>query len=261
MTQPLLPLTTSLQGQVALVTGGAVRVGRVICRALAGRGASIAFTYLPGEPTDEAVAEIAAQASPQTFEVSRTSKVLALPLDVRVPGAAARVVEQVVTHFGRLDILINNASVWLKAPFLEITPEAWQTALDVNLTGPFLMSQAAAPHMLRQQSGLIVNITDLSAYQTWPGYAHHAASKAGLVALTRVMAAELAPHVRVNAIAPGTVLLPEGAGEAKVKWAVENSLLGRVGHPEDVARTVLFLVDSDFATGAVYFIDGGRALV
>ena len=182
-------------------------------------------------------------------------------MDVREPGAPQQVVEQVITRFGRLDILVNNASVWLRAPFLEITRDAWQAALDINLTGPFLMSQAVAPQMLKQESGLIVSITDLSAYQTWAGYAHHAATKAGLVALTRVMAAELAPHVRVNAIAPGTVLLPEGVGEAKVNWAVQNSLLKRVGRPEDVARTVLFLVDSDFTTGAVYFVDGGRALV
>jgi len=251
-------LTTSLAGKVALVTGGAIRVGRVICQALAGRGASIAFTHLPGEPTEEAVAEIAAA---QTFEVSETSKVYPLPMDVREPGAARRVVEQVIARFGRLDILVNNASVWLRAPFLEITREAWQMALDINLTGPFLMSQAVAPPMLKQGSGLIVNITDLSAYQTWKEYAHHAATKAGLVALTRVMAAELAPAVRVNAIAPGTVLLPDGATDAKRQWAESNSLLKRVGRPEDVARTVLFLVDSDFATGAVYFMDGGRALV
>lgn len=258
MSDNLVPLTTSLSGKVALVTGGAIRIGRVICMALASRGAHIAFTHLPGEPVDEAIAEIAAElARSETGQ----SAVLALPMDVREPGAAERVVEQVIARFGRLDILVNNASVWLRAPFLEITREAWQTALDINLTGPFLMSQAVAPQMLAQQSGLIVSITDLSAYQTWTGYAHHAATKAGLVALTRVLAAELAPHVRVNAIAPGTVLLPEGAGEAKVQWAVQNSLLKRVGRPEDVARTVLFLVDSDFATGAVYFVDGGRALV
>ena len=252
MTQPtLLPMQTSLEGKVALVTGGAVRVGRVIALALAGRGAHVAITYLPGEPGEQTAAEIA----------SLGVQASALPLDVREPGATAALVEQVIARFGRLDILVNNASVWLKAPFLEITPAAWQAALDINLTGPFLLSEAAAPQMLKQQSGLIVNITDLSAFQTWPGYAHHAASKAGLVALTRVMAAELAPHVRVNAIAPGTVLLPEGAGEAKAQWAVANSLLKRIGHPEDVARTVLFLVDSDFATGGVYFVDGGRALV
>lgn len=258
MTQELEPLTTSLEGKVALVTGGAIRVGRAICRALAGRGASIAFTHLPGEPAAAATAEI-------TAELARSktgqSNVLALPMDVREPAAPQRVVEQVIGRFGRLDILVNNASVWLRAPFLAITREAWQTALDINLTGPFLMSQAVALQMLQQQSGLIINITDLSAYQTWKEYAHHAATKAGLVALTRVMAAELAPHVRVNAIAPGTVLLPEGASEAKVQWAIQNSLLKRVGRPEDVARTVLFLADSDFVTGAVYFVDGGRALV
>ena len=150
----------------------------------------------------------------------------------RLPSTCAsrarpRVVEQVVARFGRLDILVNNVSVWLRAPFLEITPEAWQLALDVNLTGPFLLAQAAAPQMLKQESGLIINITDLSAYQTWKEYAHHAASKAGLVALTRVMAAELAPHVRVNAIAPGTVLLPDGATDAKRQWAEGNSLSTR----------------------------------
>jgi len=248
-------MTTSLAGKVALVTGGAIRVGRAICQALAGRGAGVAFTYLPGEPAEEAAAVIAAAGG------TEPAAVLALPMDVREPAAPAAVVQQVVERFGRLDILVNNASVWLRAPFLEITREAWQMALDINLTGPFLMSQAAAPHMLRQQSGLIVNITDLSAYQTWKEYAHHSATKAGLVALTRVMAAELAPHVRVNAIAPGTVLLPEGASEAKKQWAIENSLLKRIGRPEDVARTVLFLADSDFVTGAVYFVDGGRALV
>jgi NAD(P)-dependent dehydrogenase (short-subunit alcohol dehydrogenase family) len=242
----------------------------VICQALAGRGADIAFTYLPGEPAEEAVQTLEVSETSrvypmpiavQTLEVSETSRVLALPMDVREPGAPQRVVEQVIGRFGRLDILVNNASVWLRAPFLEITAEAWQAALDINLTGPFLMSQAAAPHMLKQGAGLIVSITDLSAYQTWKEYAHHAATKAGLVALTRVMAAELAPAVRVNAIAPGTVLLPDGATDAKRQWAESNSLLKRVGRPEDVARTVLFLVDSDFATGAVYFVDGGRALV
>jgi len=184
-----------------------------------------------------------------------------LPLDVRQPGRPQVVVDEVAAHFGAIDILVNNASVWLKAPFIEITAADWDTALTVNLTGPFLCSQAAARYMLAQQRGVIINITDLSAFQTWAGYAHHAAGKAGLVALTRVMAAELAPHVRVNAIAPGTVLLPDDAGPEKRQWAVENSLLKRVGSPGDVARTVLFLIESDFATGAVYFMDGGRALV
>jgi NAD(P)-dependent dehydrogenase (short-subunit alcohol dehydrogenase family) len=244
-------LSVPLTGKVALVTGGAVRVGRAICLALAQRGATVAFTHLPGERPDGTLTAIAAHGAVG----------MALPLDVREADGPRRSVEQVIERCGRLDILVNSASVWLRAPLLEISREAWDLALEVNLTGPFLLSQVAAAQMLRQQSGLIINITDLSAFQTWKEYAHHAASKAGLVALTRVMAAELAPHVRVNAIAPGTVLLPDGASDAKRQWAEDNSLLKRVGRPEDVARTVLFLVDSDFATGAVYFVDGGRALV
>jgi NAD(P)-dependent dehydrogenase (short-subunit alcohol dehydrogenase family) len=237
---------------VALITGAATRVGRVIALALAEQGAHIAFTYLnDDEPWLDTLADLRACGV----------KVLAMPLDVTQTGRPQACIERVITQFGRLDILVNNASVWLRAPLPEISLDDWQLALDVNLTGPFLCSQAAAPQMLRQQSGLIVNITDLSAYQTWPGYAHHSASKAGLVALTRVMAAELAPHVRVNAVAPGTVLLPDDASEDKIRWAAENSLLKRVGRPEDVARTVIFLAESDFATGAVYFMDGGRALV
>lgn len=241
-----------IKDKVVLITGAAVRVGRATALALAGKGARVAFTYLNDEePWQGTLAGIEA----------RGVKALALPLDVRQPDQPRQCVEQVVETFGRIDVLVNNASVWLMAPFLDISLEAWQTALTVNLTGPFLCSQAVAPYMLEQKSGVIINITDLSAFQTWPKYAHHAASKAGLVALTRVMAAELAPHVRVNAIAPGTVLLPDNATDAKKQWAVDNSLLKRVGAPEDVARTVIFLVEMDFATGAVYFMDGGRALV
>jgi NAD(P)-dependent dehydrogenase (short-subunit alcohol dehydrogenase family) len=238
----------SLVGRVALVTGGNSGIGRAIALAFQEAGAQVAIGARRAQRNEAVLAELGPQAA-------------AFELDVCDEQSVERVIAGVVERFGRLDILVNNASVWLRAPFLEITPEAWQLALDVNLTGPFLTSQAAAAHMLKQESGLIINITDLSAYQTWKEYAHHAASKAGLVALTRVMAAELAPHVRVNAIAPGTVLLPEGATDAKRQWAEGNSLLKRVGRPEDVARTVLFLVDSDFTTGSVYFVDGGRALV
>jgi len=115
--------------------------------------------------------------------------------------------------------------------------------------------------MLQKQRGVIINIADLSAFQVWPGYAHHSASKAGLVALTKSMAVELAPSVRVNAIAPGTVLLPENAPPEKRQWAEEKSLLKRVGDPMDVARMAAFLIENDFTTGAVYFVDGGRSLV
>jgi len=238
--------------KVAVITGAAMRVGRVIALALAEKGAHVAITYLDdSEPWQATLAEIR----------SRGVKAAAYQMDVRDAARPQAVMKAVTREFGRLDILVNSASVWLSAPFLDITLDAWRQALDVNLTGPFLCAQAAARVMIEQKSGVIINITDLSAFQTWPHSAHHAASKGGLVALTRVMAKDLAPHVRVNAIAPGTVLLPANASEAKRAWAVENSLLKRIGSPEDVAKTVLFLVEMDFVTGAVYFVDGGRALV
>ena len=242
--------SVELKEKVALVTGGARRVGQVIALALAERGARVAFTYRSGDPA-QTLAGIEAHGV----------EGLAVQLDVLDWEQPKAAVEQVIQRFGRVDILVNNASVWQSAPFLEISRQQWETSIGANLTGPFLCAQAVAPYMLEQESGHIVNISDLSAHQTWPRFADHSASKAGLEALTRVMAAELAPHVRVNAIAPGTILLPDGATEAKRQWAIENSLLKRVGTPQDVARTVIFLTESDFVTGAVFFVDGGRALV
>lgn len=239
-----------LENKVAIVTGGARRVGQVIATSLAEKGANVAFTYRSGDP-EETLKGIEAHGV----------EAMALQLDVLEWDAPKAAVEQVIQRFGRVDLLVNNASVWQSAPFLQITRQQWETSIGANLTGPFLCAQAVAPYMLEQQSGHIVNIIDLSVHQTWAGFADHSASKAGLEALTRVMAAELAPNVRVNAIAPGTILLPDGATDAKKQWATNNSLLKRVGTPEDVARTVIFLTESDFVTGAVYYVDGGRALV
>jgi NAD(P)-dependent dehydrogenase (short-subunit alcohol dehydrogenase family) len=241
-----------LQNQIALITGAAVRVGRTIALELAARGVHIAFTYLDEkESCDETLTEIS----------GKGVEGLAVPMDVRDPAQPGRCVQKVLERFGRIDILINNASVWLSKPFLEIEVDEWNDVMAVNLRGPFLCSQAVARGMLGQKSGVIINIIDLSVIQSWPTYSHHSASKSGLLALTRVMAAELAPHVRVNAVAPGTVLLPDGCGEEKASWAVNNSLLKRIGTPLDVARTVVFLCETDFVTGAVYLVDGGRSLV
>jgi NAD(P)-dependent dehydrogenase (short-subunit alcohol dehydrogenase family) len=241
-----------IRDSVVLITGAAMRVGREIALTLAQAGAHIAFSYyLEEEPWRQTQKEI------EGFGV----KSLAVQTEIRAAVQAKRLVETTVKKFGRVDVLINSASVWLKAPFLEITEEQWDLALDVNLKGPFLVSQAVAPTMLEQKKGLILNITDLSAFQVWPGNAHHAASKAGLVSLTKYMAVELSPNVRVNAIAPGTVLLPDNAAPEKVKWATDKSVLKRVGSPQDVARLVEFLITNEFITGSVYFVDGGRSLV
>jgi NAD(P)-dependent dehydrogenase (short-subunit alcohol dehydrogenase family) len=240
------------QNSVVLITGAATRVGREVALYLAGRGAHIAFSYYQeSEPWQETKAEIEAAGV----------QCLAVQVEVREEQRVKNLVESVVNQFGRIDVLINNAAVWMKAPFMDISADEWDLSLEINLRGPFLCSQAAARHMLAQGSGVIINITDLSAFQVWPGYAHHAASKAGLVALTKSMAAELAPAIRVNAIAPGTVLLPPDPSPEKVKWAVEKSLLKRVGTPQDVAQLASFLIENEFTTGAVYFVDGGRNLV
>ncbi len=185
---------------------------------------------------------------------------LAVPADVTRSEQVRAFVDAAVERFGRIDVLINNASVWIHAPFLQIREEDWDMTMAVNLKGPFICSQLVAPHMLRQGRGLIINMTSVSAFQTWPGYAHDAVSKAGLWSLTKSMAVELAPAVRVNAIAPGTVLLPDDAPPEKRRWAEEKSLLKTVGSPLDVARLIEFLIECDFATGAVYFVDGGRSL-
>jgi NAD(P)-dependent dehydrogenase (short-subunit alcohol dehydrogenase family) len=241
-----------IKDSVVIITGAAERVGRQVALDLAGRGANIAFSYyLPGEPWQRTLAELEALGV----------QALARQLEVRNAAQVQAFVSHVQEHFGRIDVLINNASVWLKAPFLQISEADWDLALDVNLKGPFLCAQAVAPLMLQAGRGVILNISDLSAFQVWSGYSHHAASKAGLVSLTRSLAVELAPQVRVNAIAPGTVLLPEGAPPEKEQWAIQKSLLKRVGTPHDVSQLAMFLIENEFVTGGVYFVDGGRALV
>lgn len=241
-----------IRDSVVLITGAAQRVGRSVALSLAGHGAHIGFSYLsPDEPWAETLRDLKACGV----------QAHAVQADVTQVNQVRRLVDETITALGHIDVLVNNASVWLKKPVLEITEQEWDTALTVNLKGPFLVSQMVARHMQTRGNGLIINMTDLSAFQVWEGYAHHAASKAALVALTKTMALELAPTIRVNAIAPGTVLLPEGATDEKRAWAIDKSVLKRVGSPEDVARTVRYLIEEDFATGSVYFVDGGRLLM
>ncbi|MDX9851078.1 MAG: SDR family oxidoreductase [Anaerolineaceae bacterium] len=242
----------NLENSVILITGAAMRVGKEVGLYFASKGAHIAFSYYEeDEPWQETQQEIEALGV----------KCFVMKVEIRNSNDIKAFVQKTKEALGRIDVLFNNASVWLRKPFLDISEAEWDLALDVNLKGPFLCSQAVAPIMQAQGQGVIINITDLSAFQVWNENAHHAASKAGLVALTKSMAFELAPAIRVNAIAPGTVLLPPNASEAKVEWAIENSLLKRVGTPLDVAKLAEFLIENEFATGAVYYIDGGRSLV
>ncbi|MGH7465524.1 MAG: SDR family oxidoreductase, partial [Longimicrobiales bacterium] len=160
--------------------------------------------------------------------------------------------------FGRLDIVVNNASVFERARVGAIREEDWDRVLGVNLKGPFFLAQTAAPLLRRDGGGVIVNIVDLSALQPWPSFAHHAVSKAGLLHLTRVLARALAPGIRVNAITPGTVLPPE---DTEGEDGSERRVVERSGDTDDVARALLYLIRSDFVTGENLVVDGGRMLL
>ncbi len=236
---------------VVMITGGAIRLGNYQARYLAKRGANIAFSYLPGEPWEETLQELR----------SHGIEAAATPLDLRDTAAVQRWVRETNDEFGHIDVLINSASVWLKKPVLEISEGEYDLAIDINMKAPFILSQSVAKVMKAQGRGVIINITDCSAFQVWPEYTPHGASKAGLVSMTKYMAWELAPEVRVNAIAPGTVLLPPNYTPEVEQWAKDMSVLGRIGHPEDIARTAAFIIESDYATGAVYYMDGGMRLI
>jgi NAD(P)-dependent dehydrogenase (short-subunit alcohol dehydrogenase family) len=233
---------------VALITGGAIRVGRAITLGLAEAGFDVAINYHPSASEADAVAR-------KIEGMGR--RALVVGGDVSDAGEVKSIVSRVRDSYGRLDLLVNSASIFKAAPLLSIEDVQWDRVMAVNLKGPFLMVKATAD-LLAAARGSIVNLVDLSAFQPWIEYPHHSVSKAGLLHLTRVMARALAPDVRVNAIAPGAVLLPESYTDEDRRRSEENSLLGRLGSPEDVVRTVLFLERSPFITGEVIVVDGGR---
>jgi pteridine reductase len=237
-----------LRGRVALVTGAGRRVGRALAIALAKRGATIAVHYGHSEAeARETVTQIRALGS----------KAELFQADLTGDAAPASLIDAVSAAFGQLDVLVNSAAVMERTPFGDVTPGQWDEMLALNLRAPFLLSQSAAP-ALRKVRGAIVNISDLSAFETWPGYIPHGVSKSALLYMTRALAVVLAPEVRVNAIAPGTVLLPEGWTAKDDARLAETTPLKRAGTPDDVAAALLFLLDSDYITGETIVVDGGR---
>lgn len=235
---------------MALVTGGGVRLGRAIALGLAGAGHDLLVHYNRSEePAAEVVAAVKA--------LGRRAE--AVSADLSTAEGAERVARAVEEHFGRLDLLVNSAASFDEAKLLEVDAERWDSVMDLNLRGPFLVARALAP-LLTEARGSVVNMVDLSAFQPWVRYPHHGVSKAGLMHLTRVLARVLAPAVRVNAIAPGAVLPPADASEAELEREIERTPLARIGSPDDIVRTVLFLAASPFVTGQVVVVDGGRSL-
>jgi NAD(P)-dependent dehydrogenase (short-subunit alcohol dehydrogenase family) len=238
-------------GKVALVTGAARRLGRAIARSLADAGADVAIHHHRAEgAAEEAAAEFRRLGvRAETFRADLTD-----------PQQVDRLFEEVEAAFGRLDILVNSAALFQRKPLLEITVEDWDRVLDLNLRAPFLCSQRAARLMRRGEGGRIVNIGDVAGLQPWPAYAHHSISKAGLIMMTRVLARALAPDVLVNGVAPGHVLPPDEATAEQRRKLAESTPLRRLGTPEDVVGTVLFLVRSDYITGETIVVDGGARL-
>jgi pteridine reductase len=240
----------TLSGRVALVTGGGRRVGQAIAIALGARGMRVAVHFNRSrEGADETVRAIR----------EAGGEAEAFGADLTDAGAIPTLVEDVVVHFGGLDALINSAAVMERTPFGEVSAEMWDGIMALNLRAPFLLAQSAAPHLTRASGGgAVVNIADLAAFETWPGYIPHGVSKAGVVYLTRALARVMAPAVRVSGIAPGTVLLPEGWPNADEERLRATTPLGRTGTPADVANTVIFLLESDYLTGETIIVDGGR---
>ncbi|MAS37769.1 MAG: hypothetical protein CL610_27480 [Anaerolineaceae bacterium] len=245
-----------LKDQVALVTGSAHRVGRAIALELARRGAHILVHYHSSS----------ADAVRSTMHDIKSMGVDAFSVqaDVGTPEGVEAVFTAVREAFGRLNILVNSASTFQKRELLDVTYEEWQQTLAVNLTGPFLLTQASA-ELMRQNSpagGCIVNICDRGVDGPWKEYAHHGVSKAALWALTEVSAVSLGPDIRVNAVVPGPVMKPAGRNMSDEAWeAVGDTLpLKRTGSAEDVARAVAYLVTEDFLTGTLIHVNGGEHL-
>ncbi len=239
--------------QVAFVTGAGRRVGAAIAQALHARGCSIALHY---RSSHAAAAALAAE-----FEAARAGSVLLMQAELLDAKSLPALIENVIARFGRLDFLVNNASSFFATPLGEIGETEWDDLTGSNLKAPFFLAQAAAPH-LKTAHGAILNIVDIHAERPLAGYPVYSAAKAGLAGLTRALAIELAPAVRVNGIAPGAIAWPEDGQFAPAERAaiVSHTLLRRMGSPRDVASAAAFLLlDAAYVTGQILAVDGGRS--
>jgi NAD(P)-dependent dehydrogenase (short-subunit alcohol dehydrogenase family) len=243
-----------LSGRVALITGGR-RIGAVVATELARGGADIAMVYRRSRGEAEETADAA-----RGFG----RRALLLQGDLRQPDTCERLVDETVDALGRLDILVNMASVYVSKPLDEVTVEDWNAQLEVDLRAAWLCARAAVPHMRRLRGGRIINFSDWvarSGRPRYPGYLTYYVAKAGVIGLTEALALELAPaQILVNAIAPGPIVAPEGTSDAEFASVERATPLGRWGGEIEVAKAVLALVDSDFITGETIRVDGGRHL-
>lgn len=243
-----------MQGKVVLITGGAKRVGAAICRRLHGAGANLLIHYRSSASEAEMLRDELNRLRPESAEL--------IQCDLNQTDRLPELVAAAKQRYGRLDVLINNASSFYPTAVGEIGEKDWQDLIGSNLKAPLFLSQAAA-ECLRHSHGCIVNITDIHAERPMKSYVVYSIAKAGLVALTKSLAHELGPEVRVNAVAPGPIMWPEEDptfDDEERRRIIAHTLLKRAGSPDDIARAVAFLIkDAPYVTGTVLPVDGGRS--
>lgn len=242
-----------IKGANILITGSAIRVGKVIALSLAKKGANVVIHYNKSEAE-----AYKTRAEVDSFNVNS----LLIKVDMGKVNEIKKMHELVIQQWGHLDVLINNAAIFYRTPLLESTEKDFDNFMDVNLKGPYMLSKLFAENMLERKNGKIINIADVAAKRPWPNYLPYAISKAGVVALTKGLARALAPHIMVNAIAPGTVAIAEDADPGMEKSLIEKTPLKRIGSTMDIANSIAFLIEgTDFINGEVLNVDGGRSLV
>ena len=245
----------ALRNRVILVTGGAKRVGAAICCRLHAQGANLMVHYRSSQHE--------AKMLQQTLEQTRPDSVSLIQADLLDVNQLPDLIEETVRRFGKLDALVNNASSFFPTPIGQLNEQAWSDLIGSNLKAPLFLSEAAAPY-LEQRHGCIVNIVDIHVDQPLKNYVIYNAAKGGLAALTRSLALELAPHIRVNGVSPGPILWPEHEewiDKSLRKEIIDRTLLRRMGEPEDIARSVYFLIaDAPYITGQIIAVDGGRSI-
>lgn len=245
----------TVKNKVILVTGGAKRVGAAICCKLHTQGAKLMVHYRSSQND--------AQMLRQALEQMRPDSIGLIQADLLDIERLSDLIEETIRRFGKLDALVNNASSFFPTPIGQLTEEAWVDLIGSNLKAPLFLSQAAMPY-LEKQHGCIVNIVDIHVEQPLKNYVIYNAAKGGLAALTRSLALELAPSIRVNGVSPGPILWPEHEewiDKSLRKEIIDRTLLKRMGEPEDIAKAVYFLIaDAPYITGQIIAVDGGRSI-
>ncbi len=240
-----------LNGKVALVTGGAKRLGKAIVHALAQRGCQLVVHYHTSQTEAQA-----------TVQELRTAghEAIALQADITQESEVESMVEQAVERFGRIDVLVNNAAIFYRTPIDTVTFDDWEQIINVNLTGTFLCAHKIGLRMRASGWGHIINMADVAGQRPWADYIPYSVSKACVLTFSQGLAMELAPEVMVNAVVPGPVLFQDDTPEEVQQREIEKTLLKRAGTPEEVAKLIVFIAESDFSTGSVFSVDGGRSL-